>query len=135
MAKVSRQDQIMSRLPDAFLIYFVNLLIVCGSRCRHHPTPFLSYSLNSWFRLAGLGFRAHVREQDNVADTGTVSEQHHQAVNAYAATASRRHAVFQRTDKVCIVIHRFLVTRFFCCNLRLNRAAWSSASFNSENPL
>ena len=59
---------------------------------------------------------------------GAVGEQHHQPVDADAAAAGRRHAVFERADEVGVVVHRLLVAgvlRSSTCARK--RAAWSSA--------
>ncbi|KPW50728.1 Uncharacterized protein ALO88_05605 [Pseudomonas syringae pv. antirrhini] len=53
---------------------------------------------------------AHVREQDHVPDRRRVGEQHHQPVDTDPLTRRGRHAVFQRTNKVGVVVHGFVVT-------------------------
>src|ERR1035437_5125508 len=55
-------------------------------------------------------FGAHLREEDYVADVGRVGQQHNQPVNADAATAGRRQAVFERADVVGVVVHGFFIT-------------------------
>jgi hypothetical protein len=78
---------------------------------------------------------AQRREQDHVADAGAVGQQHHQAVDADAAAAGGRHAVFQRAHKVVVVVHGFVVAAVLGGHLGMKRAAWSSASFSSLKPL
>ena len=50
-----------------------------------------------------------MREEQHVADRRSVGEQHHETVNADAAAGGRGQTVFQSTDVVRIVIHRFVV--------------------------
>ena len=82
-----------------------------------------------------LRLRPHVREQDHVADAGASRSQHHQPVDADAAAARRRHAVFERADVIGVVVHRLLVAGVLGFACAWKRAAWSSASFSSEKPL
>jgi len=70
-------------------------------------------------RRPGSVFAAQMREQNHVTDVGRVGDQHHQAIDADAAAAGRRHAVFQRADIVGVEIHRFFITGILGCNLRL----------------
>jgi hypothetical protein len=63
-----------------------------------------------------------------------VGQQHHQAVDADAAAAGRRHAVFQRADEVGVVVHGLFVAGCpWLATWAWKRAAWSSASFSSES--
>src|SRR5690606_20563056 len=62
----------------------------------------------AWPASASL-LRAHVREQQHVADRGAAGQQHDQAVDADAQPAGRRHAVLERTDVVGVVVHRLVV--------------------------
>src|SRR3546814_8126692 len=64
-----------------------------------------------------LVFAAQVRKENNVADTWAVGQQHDQAVDAYAAAAGRRHAVFQRPDVVGVVVHGLFVDGIFGVDL------------------
>src|SRR3546814_8742909 len=64
-----------------------------------------------------LVFAAQVRKENNVADTWAVGQQHDQAVDAYAAAAGRRHAVFQRPDVVGVVVHGLFVAGIFGVDL------------------
>ena len=59
------------------------------------------------------------REQNHIPNAWAVGEQHHQTVNANAAAAGRRHAVFQRTNVVGIKIHGLFVARIFGGDLRM----------------
>src|SRR5690242_8642595 len=54
------------------------------------------YRLRLLALFRGLLFRAHQREQDDVADRRTVGQHHHEAIDADALAASRRQAVFER---------------------------------------
>ena len=62
--------------------------------------------------LVTQGF--HRREKQNIADGGTVGQEHHEAVDAEAEAACRRHAVLQCIDEV--IIH-------LCAAIRLNGLA------------
>ena len=67
--------------------------------------------------FVALSFAAQRGEQNDVADAGAVGQQHHQTVNANAAAAGGRHAVFQCADKVVVVEHGFVVAAVFCSYL------------------
>ena len=43
-----------------------------------------------------------MREEDDVADRGSVGQEHYQTVNAYALAGGRRHAIFQSPDEILI---------------------------------
>ena len=62
--------------------------------------------------------RAHLREEDHVADVGRVGQQHDQAVDADAAAAGRRQAVFEGADEVGVVIHGLFVAGILGLGLR-----------------
>lgn len=68
--------------------------------------------------VAALSLRAHVREQDHVADRRRVGQQHHQAVDADAFAGGRRHAVFQGIDEVGVVVHRLVVAGVLLLDLQ-----------------
>src|SRR3546814_6637105 len=77
-----------------------------------------------------LVFAAQVRKENNVADTWAVGQQHDQAVDAYAAAAGRRHAVFQRPDVVGVVVHGLFVAGIF--GVDLSQEARRSEEHTSE---
>lgn len=60
-----------------------------------------------------------MREQDHIANGRRVGQQHHQTVDADAATARRRQAVLHRADVVGVVVHRLIIARIFLGDLRL----------------
>src|SRR5690606_36651502 len=57
-----------------------------------------------------LRLRAHVGEQEHVADGGDAGEGHDQAVDADAEAAGGGHAVLQGADVVGVVVHGLDVT-------------------------
>ena len=63
-------------------------------------------------------FRTHLREENHITDVCRIGQQHHQAVDANAAAASRRQAIFQCTNVIGVVVHGFFVTGFFGLGLR-----------------
>src|SRR5690606_16376702 len=64
-------------------------------------------------------FATQMREQQNVADVGRVGNDHHQTIDANAATTCRWHAVFECADVIGIVIHGLLVAGILGGNLCL----------------
>src|SRR6267143_278119 len=52
---------------------------------------------------------AQLRKKNDIPDTGTVGQQHHQAVDAEAGAGGWRHAVLERPDVVGVVMHRLRV--------------------------
>src|SRR3546814_9586579 len=64
-----------------------------------------------------LVFAAQVRKENNVADTWAVGQQHAQAVDADAAAAGRRNAVFLRPDVIGFVVHGLFVACIFGADL------------------
>ena len=50
---------------------------------------------------------------------GAVGQQHHQAVDADAAAAGGRHAVFERAHEVVVVVHGFVVAAVLGVDLRV----------------
>src|SRR3990167_4305302 len=73
-----------------------------NSRHAHRPLRWIDAPIMD----RGSSLAAQGREQDHVADAGAVGQQHHQAVDADAATARRGHAVFQRADEIGVVVDR-----------------------------
>src|SRR5262249_9116628 len=55
------------------------------------------------------GLAPEMREQQNVANAGTVRKQHDQTVYAHALSGGGWQPVFERADVVRVVVHRFLV--------------------------
>jgi hypothetical protein len=66
-----------------------------------------------------FSLRSAGREENDVADAGRVGEQHDQPVDADAAAAGGRHAVFQRPYIIGVEIHGFVVAGFLGLHLRL----------------
>jgi hypothetical protein len=63
--------------------------------------------------------RAQSREQNDIADSVAVGEQHHQTVDTDTLTGCWWHTVFQSGYEVSVIEHRFIITRFFLSNLCL----------------
>src|SRR5262245_9166479 len=57
-------------------------------------------------------FRAHVREQDDVANRRAVGQQHDQPVDSEPGPRGRRQAVLEGADVVGVVVHRLLLAGF-----------------------
>src|SRR6267143_3145854 len=66
--------------------------------------------------VSALG--AQLRKKNDIPDTGTVGQQHHQAVDAEAGAGGWRHAVLERLDVVGVVMHRLLVAGFRSARVR-----------------
>ena len=64
-------------------------------------------------------FPAQMREQDHIADIGRVGNQHHQAIDADAASAGRRQAILQSANVIGVVIHRLFISGILGGDLRL----------------
>src|SRR6218665_780472 len=52
---------------------------------------------------------AQRREQDHVPDAGALGQQHHQAVDADAATPGGGHAIFERAHEVMVMEHGLVI--------------------------
>src|SRR5687768_9066747 len=63
-------------------------------------------------------FRTELREQDDVPDGGLVGKEHDETVDADAFACCRRHAVFERAQKIFIEIMCFFITRLALYDLR-----------------
>ena len=71
--------------------------VVHGDREAFHTLPF------RLLRFCGNRFaRLELRKQNDVADGIRPAQKHHEAVNADPHPAGRRHAVFERGEKVLI---------------------------------
>ncbi len=58
-----------------------------------------------------------MREQQYIADGRRIGQQHDQPVNADALANRRRHAIFQCTHVIMVVMHSLFVARLFLYHL------------------
>src|SRR5262245_65381094 len=70
-----------------------------------------------------LRFRAHVREEDHVADRMLICQDHDQAVDPDPFATGRRHPVRERADVILVEHHRLLVASLALSHLFLEAAA------------
>src|SRR5260363_333723 len=59
----------------------------------------------------------YMRKQNNIADAGAIAQQHHQPVDANAATARGRQAVLKRANIIGVKVHCFIIAGLFLFRL------------------